>query len=119
MIRLVCDRLRLCHNGLLVSEGGEFEANDEDALQMIKRGIAHRAAPPRVLYETKPARFETPEVAPETGAGFPTGDVPVSDEESEKVAAAGDRVLQETDVSEPGTADRGGRRKRKGHRHGK
>lgn len=101
-----------------VVEGQEFNVNDEnDAKQLISRGMARRASPPRILYQTKPARFETPTIqaeAPGVSARDPFLYGALPNPQQTGVATEGDHVLASANVSEPRTADSGGRRGRKG-----
>ena len=96
-----------------VAPGQAFEAPEDVAIDLMKRDLARRAEPPTVVYETKPAHFETPLVVPEVTARLPFRDVPVSDSEPEELVTAGDSVLPETDVPKQGVADPGRRRGRK------
>jgi hypothetical protein len=92
-----------------VTAGEEFECRDDLAKQLVRSGSARKAAPPRVLYETK---VVVPE-APEVGARPPFRNVPVHHAESPPVAPEGDPVLPAADLPAPGAADSGGRGKRK------
>jgi hypothetical protein len=84
-----------------VEPGGTFTCSDAVANQLIKRKHA-------VTYETK---VIVPEV--QTLSADPFRYMPVSDERPPSVAPESDRVLAESDVPEPGTADRGKRAGRK------
>ena len=100
-MRLIAHR-QLHNPGLYgtVAEGHEFDCSDENvAGQLIQSGLARKAEPPKILYETK---VMTP---PEVGPVVPFRDVPVPDAKPEGVAAASDPVLSEANLSEPGAAD--------------
>lgn len=97
-----------------VGEGQQFDCPDDVAESLIARGLAHPATPPRVLYEskpmsyeTKPARFEQPEVKPELGTPFRNG--VVFDKKPPSVAPESDSVLAGTDVQEQRVVDNRGR----------
>src|ERR1700728_5145826 len=98
-----------------VTAGQEFECRDDIAAHLLRSGSARKADPPRVTYETKVVVPEAPEVRPR----LPFRDVPVRHSESPPVDPESDSVLPEPDVSLPGAADSGGRRKRKGFGSGR
>ena len=109
-MRLIAHR-QLHNPGLYgtVAEGHDFDCPDEDvAGQLIQSGLARKAEPPKILYETK---VMTP---PEVGPAVPFRDVPMPDTKPSGLAATGDPVLPEPNLSEPGAADRGRRRGRVG-----
>lgn len=110
---LIANR-QLCFGGRVYQAGEEFEVLVEAiAADLINREVARRSQPPQILYETKPARFETPTVqAPEVSTREPFRDVPVSDQEPERVASEGDIVLSKPNISEQGNADSRRRRRR-------
>ena len=113
-MKLIANR-QLCFGNNVVEGGEEFEMPDDVAADLMRREVARRAEPPKILYETKPARMETPTIqpeSPEVTARQPFRNVPVLDEEPQAVAPAGDPVLPESDIHEQRTADPSGRRKR-------
>ena len=97
--------------------GQEFDWPDSDTANLLATGAARHPYPPRIRYDTKPAVFETQVImpeAPEVSARLPFRDVPLSDEEPASVASESNRVLPQTDVSEPRVAHSRGRRRRAG-----
>ena len=113
-MKLIANR-QLCFGNNVVEGGDEFEMPDDVAADLMKREVARRAEPPKILYETKPARMETPTIepeSPEVTARQPFRNVPVLDEESPQLAPASNPMLPESDVSEQRTTDPSGRRKR-------
>ena len=106
-MRLIANR-QLTGDYGRVHAGEEFDAREDVAQDLLRRSLVRRPDPPRVEYETKVIRPEAPEVS---ARQQPFRHVPVSDEESEEVAPASDRVLRESDVSASGTDDPGGRAK--------
>src|SRR5579885_2969659 len=101
-----------------VAPGEQFECADEIGHQLVSRGLAHLADPPKVLYESKPAErtapvvtFETPAVliespavsleAPGVSARDPFRDLPMSNAKPQELAAESDRVFPESDISQP------------------
>jgi len=107
-MRLIANR-QFCYNHAVLTQGMAFDCADSvEAGDLIERGLAHKADPPRVLYEKKV--IEPPEVGP----AVPFCDVPVPDAKPSGVAAAGGQVLPEPNVSEPGAANSGRRRGRFG-----
>jgi hypothetical protein len=93
-----------------VVAGQEFDCDDAAAYQLVTAGMARKAAPPAVRYETKVIVPEAPEVR----AREMFRHLPVSDAEPATVASEGDRMLSATDPSPRGAADSGGRRGRPG-----
>lgn len=95
-----------------VATGQTFECPDEVARELLKNGLARKAEPPRILYETK---VITP---PEVGPAVPFCDVSVPDQEPPTVAKESDPMLSESSISNPeaGASDSGGRRGRFGLR---
>ena len=89
-----------------VTPGQEFNCPEDVAKELLRAGVAHKAEPPKVLYETKVVR------PPEVGPTIPFRDMPVSDQKPEEVAAAGDHVLPAADIPKQGASDSGGRRGR-------
>lgn len=89
-----------------VPPGHQFECQDDIAAQLIAQGMARKAEPPKILYETKIIR------PPEVGPAVPFRDVFDSNTKPEELAAAGDPVLPEPDVSKQRGADPGGWRRR-------
>ncbi len=121
-MKLISDRPLTGAYGTVLP-GREFEVDDELGDELLKtigperpdKGqpiIVRRAGSPKILYETKPARFETPTVAPEVSARLPFRDRPVSDQESQGLATESDLLLSGSDISEPGNADHRMRRGR-------
>lgn len=101
---LLVSNRQLIHRQKIRPAGIPFEEQDDKTAEdLIRRGVARKADPPQVLYETKPAIFEVPEVKPETGVPF--RNVPLSDEEPAAVVTASNPVLPQPDVQEQGTAD--------------
>jgi len=111
-VRLIANR-QLCFGNTVYSAGEEFDADDAVAIDLMQREVARRALPPTIIYETKPARFETPLIVPEVTARQPFRDVPVPDEEPQDMAPESDSVLPESDVPKQGTPHPGRRRGRK------
>lgn len=123
MAALFVETMRLIANCQLtgdygvVSKDQSFILPDGDAQKLLDSGCARRADPPRVLYQSKPYRFETPTVemeAPGVSARPPFRNMPVSHQESPPVVTTSDSLLPKADISLSGTADPGGRGKRKG-----
>jgi hypothetical protein len=138
---LVSDR-QLTRGMFTHPAGIPFEESDENiAVDLVKRGVARKAEPPRIIYATvrnksigpengtdnsqernraerdlASGEFQAREVKPVPGDRFPASYSPVPDEESQEMAPASDTVLPKPDVPEQRTADRIGRRGRKGHR---
>jgi hypothetical protein len=105
--------LRQLHGGYgTVAPGEVFTAPDDIAQQLLTRGLVRRAEPPKILYETKPAKMETPMIeAPEVSPRPPFRDMSVPDQESTELAPASDSTLPATDVPKQGTVDSRGRRR--------
>lgn len=100
-----------------VATGEAFVIADDLALKLISQGCARRADPPRILYETKPYKFETPTIkpeAPEVSARPPFRDLLVPDPKPQTLSPESDPVLPKPNVSEQGTVDSSGRGRRKG-----
>ena len=118
-MRLIANRQLAGDYGVVVA-GDQFIVSDPDGLKLIEMGVARRADPPRVLYETKPARYEMPTIqpaAPEVSArASDFRDVCLPDAKPAPVAPESNSVLPKPNASEPGTADPVGRRGRKGSR---
>jgi hypothetical protein len=89
-----------------VHPGQLFQCPDNEAESLIARSLAHRADVPKILYETKVI------VPREVGTTMPFRDMPLFDSESAGMASQGNPILSESDISEPGTSDNSGRRKR-------
>ena len=105
-MRLISDRQLTGIYGT-VAPYEEFDCPDDDvARQLIQSGLAHKAESPKILYDTKVI------APPEVGPAIPFRDVPVPDAKPPAVAAAGDPVLPEPNLSEPGAADSRRRRGR-------
>lgn len=108
--------MRLIANCQLRGEYGqvvpdqEFEARDEIAVELIARGNARHARPPKIQYETK---IITP-VAPVVSAREPFRDGAVSNAQPKVVDTEGHRVLSTADLSDSGAADTRGRGRRTG-----
>ena len=103
-MRLIANRQLTGDYGTVVA-GQEFEASEQIAARLLSMNVAHRATAPRIEYDTKvivPA-------APEVSARQPFRDLPVPDEESPEMAASGDRVLRDTDLSASRATDFSGR----------
>ena len=104
-MRLIAHR-PLCGDYGSVTPGQEFECSDTVAQRLIADGMAHLAGPPRVIYETKV-------IQPlEVGPTQPFRDMCLPDQEPLGLAAPGNPVLSEPDLSKQGTPDPGGRRGR-------
>jgi hypothetical protein len=95
-----------------VTAGDIFIVPDPDAQKLITAGVARRADPPRILYETKPARYEMRTIQPEAPevsarSTFPDapGYVRLPDAQPQTVASESDSVLPKPNVSEQGTPD--------------
>lgn len=134
---LITHRQRTGHYGTIIP-GQQFDCPDDiEALDLIERGAAHRAEPPKVIYETKPTTYETKpiiyetkvivpdtESVPTANGGGPrppfrsVSDLPVPDAQPPAVAPASDPLLPGSDLPESGDADRGrwGRHKKSGSR---
>jgi hypothetical protein len=120
---IVSDRQLTLH-GIGREAGIPFEEPDEQvAADLIRRGVARRSEPPRIIYEIrnqdhrseKETNYsEAREVRPEVAAPF--RNVPVPDQEPQEVAPAGDTVLPSPDLPEQRASDNRGWRRRKGHR---
>lgn len=91
----------------LKSPGDMFTVRDSLARDLMSRGLARPADPPRVVYETKVITPEAPEVSPRP-LPFRLGTVP--DEGQTGVDPDRDRVLEQPDVPEKRAPNR---RKRK------
>ena len=111
-MRLIANR-QLCFGNTVYAAGEEFDADDAIAIDLMQREVARRALPPTIVYETKPAHFETPLIVPEVTARQPFRDMSVSDAEPQDVAAESNPVLPESDLSKQGTPHPGRRRGRK------
>lgn len=108
-MRLIANR-QLTGDYGFVLEGHAFEADEPKAQDLMRRGLAHAADPPKILYSTKVIVPEAPEVR----ARQPFRDVPVPDAEQAGVAPESDPVLSGSDLPEKRLADSGGRPGRKG-----
>ena len=108
-MRLIANNQLRGEYGVVVA-GQEFECSEDVGRELLARGSARTPEPPNILYDTKVVM----PVAPMVSARQPFRDVPVSDAEPAGVAAQSDRVLSQPDVSESGSADYSGRRKRSG-----
>ncbi len=107
-MRLIANRQLRGDYGV-VAPGQQFETTDAIAMQLLNAGLVRKAAPPQVLYETKPVYpAEAPEVRPER----PFRDMSMPDPQPANVAPAGDSVLPEPDVQPAGDADPVRRRRR-------
>lgn len=114
-MRLIANRQLTGDHGFVL-EGQTFESStEEQAKQLIQRGLARAADPPKVLYQTKVIYPEAPEVS----ARPPFRDGAVHHAEPPPVAPEGDSVLPEPDVPLQGDADHSGRRGRKGSSTGR
>jgi hypothetical protein len=91
-----------------VNPGQEFEARDEIAEDLLRRGLVRRAEPPRIEYETKVIVPEAPEVSPRQ----PFRHQPVPNKEPKKLASQGDPVFSTTNLPAMRADDFGGRRGR-------
>src|SRR3990167_6296384 len=138
-MKLFSDR-QITFGGITHHEGEPFDCDDRVAEELLQRGNVRRAAPPQVLYETKPARFETPMILPETqevqpalGGPFrgngtprnsesgirtlnssaPADHLPLRDTQPPSVAAPSGPLLPQPDLSQQRAFDRGGRGKHK------
>jgi len=109
-MKLVCIAQQLTGEYGTVTAGQEFECREEIAMQLIRGGSAKKPGSPRVVYETKPKTFETPEVSPRQ----PFRDSSVPDKKSASVAPEGDPVLSGSEISAPRDAHRSGRSRRSG-----
>lgn len=109
-MRLVCIAQQLTGDYGTVTAGQEFECREDVAMQLIRGGKARKPGSPRVLYETKPASFEAPEVSPRQ----PFRDSSVPDQKSEELAPESDSMFSGPDLPVQGNAHRGGRGRRPG-----
>jgi len=107
-MKLVCIAQQLTGEYGTVTAGQEFECPQEIAMQLIRGGSAKKPGSPRVVYETKPKTFETPEVSPRQ----PFRDSSVPDKKSASVAPEGHPLLSGSDVPAPRNVDCGGRGRR-------
>ncbi len=113
-MRLICDRPQLTGNygpnaaQSTVLLGQQFEASDDLGRHLIQNGLAHRADPPKVLYETKVVTPEAPEVSPR----LPFHNLPLHHEEQAGVATESNPMLPGSDLPTPRTLSRLGRRGR-------
>lgn len=120
-MRLIANR-QLTGDYGTVTAGEIFIVPDPDGKKLIAAGVARPADPPRILYETKPQRYEMPAIqpqAPEVSARDTfraPGHSLLPDAEPQAVAPESDSVLAKPNVSEQGAPDPGGRRGRKGSR---
>jgi len=117
-MRLIANR-QLTGDYGTVTAGQLFIVPDPDAEKLMAADCARRADPPRILYETKPARYEMPAVQPEApgvSARDTFRDVCLPDAQPTAVAPESDPVLSEPDAPKEGIADYRGRRGRKGPR---
>lgn len=85
-----------------VAEGEIFDCSDEIGRQLIQNGVASKAEPPKITYETK---VVVPE-ASEVGARPGFRDLSLSDKEPAPVATASNSVLPGADVQKKGTVNR-------------
>lgn len=102
-----------------VAPDEEFECREHTAAELLKSNLVRHARPPRVEYETKVIVPEAPAItpqAPEASPRQPFRDLPLSDAQSQDLAAEGDRVLPAADVSPSRAADPRGRGGRAGSR---
>ena len=106
-MRLIANRQLTGVYGSVVAGDG-FDVEDATGRQLMSAGLARRADPPRVQYETK---VITPE-APEVSARQPFRDSALPHEEPPSVAPESDSLLPPANVSESGAADRGRRGRR-------
>ena len=107
-MKLICSAQQLHGAYGTVTEGQEFECDDDAARHLIHSGMARQPASHQVLYETKVITPSASEVGPRP----PFRDLPLSDKEPAGVAPEGDSLLPVADVPSAGTADTGGRGKR-------
>lgn len=68
-MKLVCIAQQLTGDYGTVTAGQEFECHEDIGVQLIRNGSARKPESPRILYETKPARFEAPEISPKETKG--------------------------------------------------
>lgn len=106
-MRLIANRQLTGVYGSVVAGDG-FDVEDATGRQLLNAGLARRADPPSVRYETK---VITPE-APGVSARQPFRDSTLPHEEPPSVAPESDKFVPPTDLSESGTADRGRRGRR-------
>ena len=93
-----------------VAPGDEFEAYDPVASSLLNRGLAREAKPPKIHYDTKVISPDASEVS----ARSPFRNMPVLDQEPERLAPESDRVLSQSKVWTSGTTHLGGRAGRAG-----
>ncbi|HTF69826.1 MAG TPA: hypothetical protein VK638_44825 [Edaphobacter sp.] len=91
-----------------VTAGQTFEVEDATAVQLITQGVAHKADPPRVEYQTKVIKPEAPEVSPRE----PFRDSLMPYEEPAAVAPESNRIVPQSDIPERRDVDRRRRRGR-------
>lgn len=108
-MKLIASRQLRGEYGLVVPDQ-EFEARDEVAVELIKKGLAHRPDPPKIQYQAKIIRPEAPEVSPRE----PFRGSPVPHEEPPTVAPESNRIVPQPDVPASEDADR----RRRGRRPG-
>src|SRR4029077_235206 len=88
-----------------VNPGQEFEARDQIAEDLLRRGLVRRAEPPRIEYETKVIVPEASEVSPRQ----PFRHLPVPDQKSTDVATESDRLFSAANLPAMRADDSGGR----------